>query len=340
MSKNVSNRVFASWARRGVAALIQEADPASGPWLKAATFDRSFSVNNGLRTLDITGPPLPLLGPGAVTGLVANTVLRTDPRDGATGVEDNYLVQIEFSRADLPWMFTPAAPNAANRLRPWLVLIVLDASKTQLEPGTPLPRISVNVADLPDLDDSWGWVHSQVTVDTPAADPPGNAAAEAAVEKTAVAMAAAGLVPAAGPSAISRLLCPRRLQKNKTYLACVVPATRPGMQAGRGETPDPGFPIEQAWTLGGEQDVILPVYYSWRFSTGDDGDFKSVAGRLHGVSPNTVTGFGTRTVDLSSPWQHPDDPPGPEATVGLGGALGTGVGCPWRTRHKPSSDRG
>jgi hypothetical protein len=297
------NWMFVAWARRGVASAITEADPASGPWLKPATFSPSLLLKkDGAALPESFGPkdPLPLLGPGAVVGLTSKSVLRTDPRDGATNVEDNYLALVEFSRADLPWMFTPATHNDKNRLRPWLVLIVVDAATVQLQPGTPVPFISVNDADLPDLNDSWAWAHAQVTVDDR--------------DK-----ADAELARASGTSAISRLLCPRRLKADKTYLACVVPATRAGARAGLGKLPDPGPAIAQAWVAGAGQDVTLPVYYSWRFSTAADGDFKSLVKRLHGVRATDVTGFGGRTVDISTPWQQGEPEEG--ATFGLGGAL-------------------
>ena len=61
--------------------------------------------------------------------------------------------------------------------------------------------------------------------------------------------------------------------------------------------------------------------YSWQFSTGDDGDFKSLVGRLQGVSPTSLTGFGIRTVDISNPWQQGAQLD-PGTTFGLEGALG------------------
>ena len=65
-------------------------------------------------------------GPGDVIGISASQVVRTDPIDGAVGVEPNYFAQIEFDRPDLPWLFTPAAA-VGERLRPWIVLVVVDA---------------------------------------------------------------------------------------------------------------------------------------------------------------------------------------------------------------------
>jgi hypothetical protein len=45
------------------------------------------------------------------------------PRPGAVAVEPNYLAVVEFDPPDLPWLFTPAAPGAEDRLRPWCVLV-------------------------------------------------------------------------------------------------------------------------------------------------------------------------------------------------------------------------
>ncbi len=307
----MSSRFFTSWVRRGAAASITELEPAAGDWVGPATFKPTVTpAKDGVDQDPISGPALTLLGPGAVAQLSSKVVVRTDPRDGAKAVEDNFLAQVEFARADLPWMFSPAAPNAQNRLRPWLVLVVVRALPGRLQAGSPLPRISANDSELPDLDDSWAWAHAQVTVDV---DDPAKAAAE--------------LLPATGTSAISRLLCPRRLQPDTDYLACVVPATKPGVQAGLGLPPGPEGTIEHAWKAGAGQDLTLPVYYSWQFSTGDDGDFKSLVSRIRGIRPTDIMGFGVRIIDVSSPWQRGDQLP-PGTLIGLGGALGTGVSLP------------
>jgi len=305
----MTTRLFCSWVRRGAAAGITEPDPVIGPFTGPATFEPSVTLAlNGVAGNPVSGPNLPILGPSAIVGIHPSAVVRLDPAAGATGVEDNFLPQIELARPDLPWLFTPAKPNAANRLRPWLVLIVIEAAGIEIQPGTPLPRITINDSQLPDLNDSWAWAHGQVTVEDPAT-------------------ATQALTPAYGGGAISRLVCPRRLKADTAYLACLVPSTLAGAEAGLGLPIGPGPALALAWTAGAGQDVMLPVFYSWTFATGDDGDFKSLVQRLRGVPPDTIAGFGTRTIDMSSPWESPPQL-GPGVTIELDGALGIGVDRP------------
>jgi len=306
----MSKAWVSSWVRRGAAAGILEADPVVGPYAAPATFKPAVvPTRDGTAQPALSGPELPLLGPGAVVGLDAQGVLRTDPPDGAVGVEDNFLPLIEFRRPDLPWMFTPARPGAGNRLRPWLVLVVVEESLANWQAGRPLPRISVPDGELPDLADSWAWAHAQ-----------------AALDADDLASAQAALQPAESPQGLSRLLCPRRLAADKAYLACVVPATRPGVVAGLGLPAEAGPQIAPAWSVGAGQTVTLPVYFHWRFSTGDAGDFKSLLLRLKGVRATDVPGFGTRPVDMSQPW--PGAPLAAAAQTALDGAIGSGVADP------------
>ena len=129
----MTTRLFSSWVRRGAAAGIIAPDPTSGAFAGPATFKPSITLaRNGTPIAPIEGPELPIVGPGAVVGLEAGVVVRTDPAPGATSVEDNFLVLAELARPDLPWLFTPARPNEASRLRPWLVLVVVQASKARL----------------------------------------------------------------------------------------------------------------------------------------------------------------------------------------------------------------
>ena len=225
-------------------------------------------------------------GPGDVIGLSASQVVRTDPIDGAVGVEPNYFAQIEFDRPDLPWLFTPAAA-VGERLRPWIVLVVLDAEGPDacaVRPGAPLPVLSVSseaAGALPDLSASHLWAHAQVIL------PPGGALADAFK---------AGADPR---MTVSRLLCPRHLAPNRWYVAAVVPAFNVGRLAGLGMPVAAAdeHKLEAAWQAGAKVD--LPVYHSWRFRTGEDADFERLARQLKGRP--LPKGVGTRPLDVSRP---------------------------------------
>src|SRR5690349_9519651 len=52
-----------------------------------------------------------LRGPGDVVGLSTAQVARVDPVDGTLDFEPNYFPTVELVALDLPWMFTPAAPD-------------------------------------------------------------------------------------------------------------------------------------------------------------------------------------------------------------------------------------
>ncbi len=64
----------------------------------------------------------------------------------------------------------------------------------------------------------------------------------------------------------SRLLSPRKLKPQHEYVAALVPAFN---AAGN-----------SAWD-DATQNLVLPVFYSWRFWTGEEGDFETLAAKLH-----------------------------------------------------------
>lgn len=251
-------------------------------------------------------------GPGDVIGVSASQVVRTDPIDGSVGVEPNYFAQIEFDRPDLPWIFTPAAA-VGERLRPWIVLVVLDAEgpgACVIRPGSLLPVVSVSAtaaSALPDLGDSHLWAHAQ------------------AILPAGMTLAAA-LADGADPRlTISRLLCPRHLAPNRWYVAAVVPAFNVGRLAGLSQsvTEADEAKLDPSWQAGAAVD--LPVYHSWHFRTGEDADFEALAGKLKGRP--LPAGVGARTLDVSRPgaglpaFPTPVDASDTQAITWLDGAL-------------------
>jgi hypothetical protein len=272
---------FLSFVRSGFAAAITRPDSLGEDQPALATAPVGVMVS-GVATPVTHGAVVQ--GPGDVIGIDASQVVRTDPIEGAVGIEPNYLAQIEFDRPDLPWLFTPAAA-AGERLRPWIVLVVVDLEGPQrcmLSPSSPLPQLRVPAAasgQLPALESSYLWAHAQVVT-------PGGESVSAALE--------------GDPRlSVSRLICPRHLAPFKWYLAAVVPAFEVGRLAGLGQavTPEAEAKLEPAWQPGGE--AVLPVYHSFRFRTGEEADFESLARRLEGRP--LPSGVGTRSLDVSRP---------------------------------------
>ena len=298
---------FLSSARAGFATSITQPETfgAAQPALATATVTINVSGAGDLHH-DVA-----VHGPGDVIGIASSQVVRTDPIDGSTGVEPNYFALIEFDRPDLPWMFTPAAATADGRLRPWLVLVVVDADGPDaclLVPASPLPKLSVPAnaaAQLPNLAESSLWAHAQVV------EPDGQTVDAALTGDPRL--------------SVSRLLCPRHLEPHRRYLAAVVPAFNAGRLAGLGQTvtPQDEQTLAPSWTAGGAVD--LPVYHSWRFGTGDDADFESLARRLQGRP--LPDGVGTRPLDVSRPGAglpslaQPADTTDTASIVWLDGAL-------------------
>ena len=273
---------FLPWVRRG-GALALPPDLRTGHPASHVGTTVGVTVNNG----PSASVPVQLLGPGVVTGVSPQQVIRSDPAPNTSTFESNYLALVEFDDPGLPWLFTPASASG-GKLRPWLCLVVVrEQPGVRLGPAGrgALPVLTIGgpakpEKELPDLADSWAWAHAQVALD-------------GAADAAGVAAALAG-DPARN---LSRLVCGRLLDEQTSYLACVVPTFEAGRRAGLGE--DPGNAEGPAWTLAdGMPAVELPVYHHWRFATGPAGDFQSLALAIRGRPVGE--GFGTRPVDLST----------------------------------------
>ena len=239
------------------------------------------------------GIDLETFGPGDVTGFDPGAVIGAFPRPGTTDAEPENLVSVEFDLPELPWLLTPARAEA-DRLRPWLMLVVLDASgPSAVAEPLALPTrcfasidlTAAQVADqLPDLSESWCWAHSQLLTDKP--------------HDSAAALADAPLLN------LSRIVCPRRLEPMKSYRACLVPSFAQGVERGLGRVPARDAPLQPAWDFAAAEAVTLPVYHHWTFSTGPAGDFESLARSLKPL--RCPDGIGGAELALSEAFPEPD----------------------------------
>ncbi len=281
MSDTLGKFHFLAWSRRGLAATLANPD-YGGPLPSRGALRLALDVSaQGPNPTTQPVPPVAVqtFGPGDVLGFDPRHVVRTEPPEATPNFEPNYLAGIELDDPDLPWLFTPAGP-AGDRLRPWIVLIVLkDTEFTPVAnaPG-PLGAIDVGaIAALQHLDDSWNWAHTQVSGD-------------------------AGLAPtlATAPgSVIARLLCPRRLDPETGYTAFLVPAFEAGRRAGLGDDPGTAPITDAAWTPATAAPLRLPVFYRFQFHTSDQGDFESLVRRL--VPRKFGSDIGQRPMAVDTP---------------------------------------
>ena len=244
------------------------------------------------------GVDLRLYGPGDVTGIDDRQVVRVEPEPGTTTFPPNYFPLVEFARPDLPWLFSPERANESNggKVRPWLCLAVVESDSDDVSfesAGTrPLPAVTAPVSQLPPAEECWAWAHTQVVG-----------------ELSSVQLEQAFTTESS--QSVARLLCPRNLDPNTRYRACIVPTFAPGKRVGLGKDPfetsggeDSPPTVDLAWPTrkqaGDGETVTLPVYHQWEFTTGDRGDFESLARKL---SPRELDdyGVGSRTVNLSDP---------------------------------------
>lgn len=298
--------VFLPHARTGIAAAL------TTPF--AWTLPARASVNVRVPVIDDRGAidaemTVHVYGPGDVTEIDVRQVIRTFPKADAVNAEVDDLVHIEFDRPDLPWLFTPAGANAQGHLVPWITLVV--AERRFVEWGAWRDKVReahIRRDQLQPLDDAWAWAHAQVMGAKGAA-----AATEPTLERR--------LSESNAAHNLSRLVCPRRLDDHTAYVACVVPTFLAGVQAALGLTRTttllPAWGTAEDFRGGDPLDrVTLPVYFSWEFGTGEEGNFESLAHKLRpAVAP---PGVGRRRVDATRPWPGvalAADDPGAEIVV-------------------------
>ena len=262
---------FLPWVRSGLASLAK-----TPPTHNFVSLQVALAVN----TTATTPVTVRLHGPGQITGIDPRAITRMEPTPGTVSFEPNYFPLVEFATPDFPWTFSPAVPLGAA-LKPWLCLVAVKVQPgvTLLPRGNSLPLLEFSapaepISELPDLNEITSWAHAQV-----------NGAA------------ASGLTAA---GSVSRIICPRRLEPNTSYIACLVPTYNAGVQAGISpDLPGDDSDLTPAWSASTTAPFSLPVYAHWTFNTGEAGDFASLARRLR--APSAPLDVGLAPMEESAP---------------------------------------
>lgn len=304
---------FFSWSRRGISANVAEKDTLGdtpGERVERAQVPVDIKLNG-----DISVPTInfTLQGPGDITGVNADMVVRTEPRDGISNYEPNYLPYIEFYDEDFPWRYTPAsATNEQRNLRPWVSLIVLKETEFEdTKQQKPLRSIKVlDAAALQSPNDIHLWAHMHTNL------PREENVFEENIESFRQEINT-------DPDGVySRVLCPRKLDPNVMYHAFLVPSFETGRLAGLERSSAGVIAQQSAWGAGA--DLEFPVYYRWHFRTGANFDFESLV-KL--IEPRVMDQrVGSRPMDCSAPGYFRADsteelPPPNPLTILLEGAV-------------------
>ena len=182
-----------------------------------------------------------------VAQLTDAAIRRRVPAPHSRDAETTKCTHVDFHDPDLPWRYTPE-PASGDRLRPWLALVVGTADEVRVAGNTVSITPALLALPCHDLDQSWRWAHVHTRTDDPQVE--------------------WGL---AAPDRFSRVLSLRPdLVPLTTYTAVLVPTFN-----------DAG---DRMWHTTGQlnnQGRPLRVLGSWSFTTGEGGDFETLAALLH-----------------------------------------------------------
>ncbi|MBO9699888.1 MAG: hypothetical protein J7604_06725 [Sporocytophaga sp.] len=301
----IANISFLPWVRQGVAARISEADTlgnSEGIAIERASLQAELEVKyKGLDDVTLSNhinKSIQIVGPGDVQNFSQKAIVRTEPKHGVSNYEVNGLPYIEFYEEDFLWRYTPAhaASSGANtKLRPWLALVVLEEDEFTIKPNPAgLSYISINQDAFdnafPSEKDTWAYAHVQINNNL-------NDLAQPQQEVNEK-------VNANPDSAVSRLLCARKLKKNTGYSAFVIPAFEAGRLTGLGIKITGIKAQQESWRKGSmpasdKRPYDFPVYYQWAFRTADYGDFESLASMLKPIIMKPES--GKMPMDIQSP---------------------------------------
>lgn len=346
MSDTLARYAFLPWLRRGIAAKIKEDDnfnvfsPPTGWAMERPEFQLKLKIEGKKGSTvgnDEVNQNISLIGPGDVLGVSQKSIVKHEPDNWITNYEPNYFPYIEFYEEDFPWRYSPARPSG-NKLRPWLMLVVLEETEFEREDvlSGPLPAIKVfpHATDSgttgatstvwPNVAETWAWAHVHFNGDI---DPDNNLNPTVSSDMGDALTRFLEVVGTSPDRAVSRIICPRKLSPNTTYTAFLVPTFEAGRLAGLGadaarlatvRAQDPAFGVAHA---ADKFEDRWPVYFEWFFKTGASGDFEHLVRQIvpRPVDPRV----GKRPMDIQEAGYNVNYTGAPpfDGTLDLEGAL-------------------
>ena len=309
MSDEIGTYSFLPWLRQGIANKISNGDMDPSVVVRASVDITLEVTGSGLSDeplVETVPKKVALYGPGDIIGVESRAIIKNEPRNWITNFEPNYLPYIDFYDEDLPWRYTPAAPDLdRQRLRPWIMLVVLredEFTDGKNISDKPLSYIEVPSASdiFPSADQLWAWAHVHINEDIVLKeDHILNGNTDEVLPRFRETLAR-------DPDlAYSRIVCPRKLEANIAYHAFLIPVFERGRLAGLGldpnSVPEGVHATTSAWSSYSEKpdSDSYPYYHRWYFRTGAVGDFEYLV-RL--LEPKPVDSrVGRRDMDVLDP---------------------------------------
>lgn len=311
MPESLAHYGFIPWLRQGVASRINEKDTlgvGSGVAIERAKVEvevilKDRDIADDSENQSIIKRDVNLYGPGDIEGIQNRAILRTEPPRNVRNFEPNLLPYIEFFEEDFPWRYTPAKPadSGANskKLRPWIVLVVLKKDEFKLNPSTEglssftVTEEAINLV-FGNHKDIWAWAH--VHLNNQLNTTSGTTLVDEVNDE----------LDTDPDSGISRIICPRKLNKSTAYHAFLIPAFETGRLAGLKEKTEGVAAQEPSWRTNGTSNSTkdirkntFPMYHQWEFATGELGDFESLVRVLKPVI--TKPESGSLPMDIQDP---------------------------------------
>ncbi len=302
MAETLAHYSFLPWFRQGLNAQIIEKDTLGNG--DGTVMERAqLQVTLSLQTTAVEGAAgneqgiskvIQVVGPGDVKNISDRVIIRVNPAPFVNNFEANNLAYMEFYEEDFLWRYTPASADLANpatakRLRPWLALVVLKEEEFQQKfiPEA-LPYISVPQEKFNDVfhNPAQTWACAHVHFNQVLDQKEGAALRQEVTQE----------LNEDPDTALSRLLCPRKLTRNTAYTAFLIPAFETGRRAGLG-LPTTDVPAQaSSWIKNGQQSAKprpfdFPVYFQWSFRTSQDGDFETLVTKLKPIIMKPESGM-------------------------------------------------
>lgn len=322
-----SSYTFLPWFRRGAVTAIEEPDYSYFTG-SHATVNARVSVNKQGSTLEVEALSrnISLIGPGEISAISDEQIIRTYPVHGTNNVPNTYLPFIEFYDEDFLWRYTPAAPidiKQYSKLRPWLMILCLKKGEFELTSGQEQSILTVlaEKAVYPLNTQSWAYAHTQIIGDID------NIEDELEQDPN---------------SGLCRLLSPRRLNGSEQcdFTCFLVPAFKRGVaildselgltrenapNAQESSWTDDNVDSDQLGLTSSKNAHSFPVYHQWSFSTNTDGDFETLVKKLADAKKVMPEGIGQRQVSIAKKGisldLYTDNTDNDSLAFALGGAL-------------------